>query len=157
MKVVVAAVGRLKAAHVQTGCQDYLERLSHSLPTRVVEVKDAPRAAGGSPERWRDVEARGLLDAVPAGGRLVALDERGAALSSRAFAEWLGRLRDQSVPCVVFAIGGPDGLDDRVRTAAERVMSFGPMTLPHELVRLILLEQLYRASSILAGGPYHRD
>lgn len=157
MKIVVAAVGRLKASHVEAGCQDYLARLAHSFPTRVVELKDAPRAAGGSPERWRAQEAVGILGAVPSGGRLVALDERGLNLTSAAFAEWLGRLRDQSVPTLTFAIGGPDGLDESVRQNAERIISFGAMTMPHDLVRLVLLEQLYRAGTILAGSPYHRS
>lgn len=156
MKIVVAAVGKVKAGHFEAGCQDYLGRLAHSFPTRVVEVKDAPRAAGGSPERWKAQEAVGILGTLPPGGRLVALDERGANLTSVAFAEWLGRLRDQSVPTLVFAIGGPDGLDESVRQKAERVISFGAMTMPHELVRLVLLEQLYRAGTILAGSPYHR-
>ena len=156
MRIVVAAVGRVKAGYYAEGCADYLGRLAHAWPTRVVEVKDAPRTSGGSPDRWRALEAQGVLAAVPPGGRLLALDERGATLTSAAFAELLGRLRDQSVPAVVFAIGGPDGLDESVRRAAERVLSFGAMTMPHELVRLVLLEQLYRAGTILAGTPYHR-
>lgn len=156
MKIVVAAVGKVKAGHFEAGCQDYLGRLAHSFPTRVVEVKDAPRTGGGTPERWKALEAAGILAAVPPGGRLVALDERGTNPTSVAFAEYLGKLRDQSVPTVVFAIGGPDGLDESVRQRADRVISFGAMTMPHELVRLVLLEQLYRAGTILAGTPYHR-
>ena len=157
MRILVVAVGRMKAGHFEAGCRDYLGRLQHTLPTRVVEVRDAPRQSGGSPERWRAEEANGLLAAIPAGATLVALDEHGPSQPSRPFAEWLGRLRDQGVPAVVFAIGGPDGLDESVRKRADRLMSFGPMTMPHELVRLVLLEQLYRAGTILAGGPYHRD
>lgn len=155
MRFVVAAVGKVKAAHFEAGCKDYIGRLAHSFPTQVVEVRDADRRSG-SADRWKAQEAQGLLAAVPPGGRLVALDERGATLSSVAFAEWVGRLRDQSVPALVFAIGGPDGLDESVRQRAERTLSFGAMTMPHELVRLVLLEQLYRAGTILAGTPYHR-
>lgn len=157
MKIVVAAVGRLKTGHFEAGCREYLGRLQHGFPTRIAEVRDANRQAGGSPDRWRAEEAAGLLAAVPAGAVLVALDERGPSMASRPFAEWLGKLRDQSTPAVVFALGGPDGLDESVRQRANRLLSLGPMTLPHELARLVLLEQLYRAATILAGAPYHRD
>jgi len=157
VRFVVAAVGRLKAPHFAAACQDYLTRLGHTLPTSVVEIKDPPRTGGGSPDRWKAQEASGLLAAIPSGGRLVALDERGRSMTSRAFAEWVGQLRDQGVPAVVFAIGGPDGLDESVRQRADKLLSFGAMTMPHELVRVVLLEQLYRAGAILSGSPYHRD
>ena len=156
MRFVVAAVGRIKTAHFEAGCQDYLSRLQHSFPTRVVEVRDAPRNAGGTPDKWRALEADGILAAVPPGAQLLALDERGVGLTSKAFAEHIGQLRDRSVPALVFAIGGPDGLDERVRQAAVKTLCLGPMTMPLELARLVLLEQLYRAASILAGSPYHR-
>ncbi len=157
MRFVVAAVGRLRTPHFAAACQDYLGRLGHTFPTTVVEIKDPPRTGGGTPERWKAQEAAGLLAAIPPGGRLVALDERGGTSTSRAFADWVGQKRDQGVPALVFAIGGPDGLDESVRQRADRLLSFGAMTLPHELVRVVLLEQLYRAGTILTGGPYHRD
>jgi 23S rRNA (pseudouridine1915-N3)-methyltransferase len=157
VRFVVAAVGRLKTPHFAAACHDYQGRLAHTFPTTVVEIKDPPRTGGGRPEQWKAQEATGLLAALPPGGRLVALDERGRSLTSRAFAEWVGHVRDQGVPAVVFAIGGPDGLDESVRKRADMVLSFGAMTMPHELVRVVLLEQLYRAGAILSGSPYHRD
>jgi 23S rRNA (pseudouridine1915-N3)-methyltransferase len=97
-----------------------------------------------------------LLGALPARIPLIALDERGWAYSSRALADRIATWRDRGVPELAFAIGGADGLDAAVMDRAEAVLSLGPMTWPHLLVRGMLLEQLYRAQQILAGHPYHR-
>jgi 23S rRNA (pseudouridine1915-N3)-methyltransferase len=102
-------------------------------------------------------EAQLILEALPAGARLVALDERGALWSSRAFSERLAAWRDQGTAELAFAIGGADGLGAAVLDRAEATLSLGPMTWPHLLVRGMLLEQLYRSQQILAGHPYHRD
>ncbi len=101
-------------------------------------------------------EAELILEALPPGDRLVALDERGAAWSSQALAGRLGRWRDDGLPELAFAIGGAEGLDAAILNRADAILSFGPMTWPHRLVRGMLLEQLYRAQQILAGHPYHR-
>jgi 23S rRNA (pseudouridine1915-N3)-methyltransferase len=98
-----------------------------------------------------------LLAALPAGARLVALDERGAAWSSRDLAERLTAWRDRGVATLAFAIGGADGLDAAVTARADAVLSLGAMTWPHLLARCLVLEQLYRAQQIVAGHPYHRD
>lgn len=159
VRVVVAAVGRVKTPHFRAACAEYEGRLERALPGvtfEVLEVKDADRT-GGSAARWKAQEGVALLGCMPPGARLVALDERGTPRTSRAFAEWLGRQRDTAVPAVCFLLGGPDGLDAPLRERAHEVLSFGPATLPHELARVVLLEQLYRATSILTGGPYHRD
>jgi 23S rRNA (pseudouridine1915-N3)-methyltransferase len=102
-------------------------------------------------------EAALILGALPAGARLVALDERGAPWSSRGLADRLAAWRDQGVAELTFAIGGADGLAPAVLDRAEAILSLGAMTWPHLLVRGMLLEQLYRAQQILAGHPYHRD
>lgn len=150
----MVAVGRLKLEYAQLGCAEYAARLQHSFPIEIHEIRDVPRR--GELDRARAEEARGLRAAVPPGAVLVAMDERGHEWDSPGFATWLGQQRDQSVPAVAFLIGGPDGLDPEVRAAARRVWSLGRLTLPHELARLVLLEQLYRAATILAGLPYHR-
>jgi 23S rRNA (pseudouridine1915-N3)-methyltransferase len=98
-----------------------------------------------------------LLNALPARTPLMALDEHGSAWSSRTVADRIGAWRDRGVAELAFAIGGADGLDAAVLDRAEAVLSLGPMTWPHLLVRGMLLEQLYRAQQILAGHPYHRD
>ena len=102
-------------------------------------------------------EATSILGALPAGGRLVALDERGALWSSRDLADRLAAWRDQGLAELAFAIGGADGLGSAVLDRADVTMSLGPMTWPHLLVRGMLLEQLYRAQQILTGHPYHRQ
>jgi 23S rRNA (pseudouridine1915-N3)-methyltransferase len=102
-------------------------------------------------------EAELILAALPAGARLVALDETGAAWSSRDLAERIAAWRDQGVATLAFAIGGAEGLDSTIIERADAVVSLGAMTWPHLLVRGMLLEQLYRAQQILAGHPYHRD
>lgn len=98
-----------------------------------------------------------ILGALPPGVPLVALDERGSSWSSRTLADRIAAWRDQGAPELAFAIGGAEGLDAAVLDRAHTVMSLGPMTWPHLLVRGMLLEQLYRAQQILAGHPYHRD
>lgn len=109
------------------------------------------------PAQLQAREAELILAALPPGARLVALDERGAAWSSRALAERLAGWRDQGAAALAFAIGGAEGLGRAVLERADAVLSLGAMTWPHLLVRGMLLEQLYRAQQILAGHPYHRD
>jgi 23S rRNA (pseudouridine1915-N3)-methyltransferase len=98
-----------------------------------------------------------ILAALPAGVPLVALDERGLSWPSRLFAERIAGWRDRGIGELAFAIGGAEGLDPAVLERAETVLSLGPMTWPHLLARIMLLEQIYRARQILAGHPYHRD
>jgi 23S rRNA (pseudouridine1915-N3)-methyltransferase len=102
-------------------------------------------------------EAALILGALPARARLIALDERGAMWSSRGLADRLAAWRDQGMAELAFAIGGADGLGPEVLDRADAILSLGPMTWPHLLVRSLLLEQLYRAQQILAGHPYHRE
>ena len=119
----------------------------------LVDVEEKRRLSG--PE-LKQREAELNLAAVPAGGRLVALDERGEAWTSRQFADRLAVWRDGATAALAFAIGGADGLGQEVIQRAEAVLSLGAMTWPHLLARSLLLEQLYRAQQILAGHPYHR-
>jgi 23S rRNA (pseudouridine1915-N3)-methyltransferase len=95
--------------------------------------------------------------ALPAGGVVVALDERGKTLGSEDFAQRLLRWRDDGKPALSFVIGGADGLDPAFVKAADLTLSFSPLTWPHQLVRIMLAEQLYRATTILSGHPYHRE
>jgi len=109
-----------------------------------------PKKPGKTPEAE-------LLLAAAEGAHLIACDERGKTYSSRAFADHIARLRDQGERRLVFVIGGADGLDTSVLDAARSTLAFGPQTWPHALARAMLAEQLYRAVTILAGSPYHRD
>ena len=155
MRITVVAVGRLGRGAEATLARDYADRAAVAGrplalgPVEIVEVE------GRKP--GRAAEGKAILAAVPADAHLIACDEHGQAWPSRAFADRLARLRDQGVRQAVFVIGGADGLSDEVRSAAKETLAFGPQTWPHALARAMLAEQIYRAASILAGSPYHRD
>ena len=122
---------------------------AHGLsPVEIVEVE--PRKAG------KAAEGEALLARLE-GAFTIACDERGQALASRAFAERLSKLRDDGVRSLAFVIGGADGLDAAVLSRADQTLAFGPQTWPHALARAMLAEQVYRAASLMAGQPYHRD
>lgn len=150
------AVGRQKSGPEATLVADYQSRFDSSGrglglgPLSIIEVEDKKR-------RGAPAEGALLLDAAPNGACLVALDERGKTPDSRAFAAFLADQRDQGRRDMAFLIGGADGHQPDLRAQCDRLISFGPMVWPHMLARVMLAEQLYRAASILAGSPYHRD
>ncbi|WP_299826413.1 23S rRNA (pseudouridine(1915)-N(3))-methyltransferase RlmH [uncultured Roseobacter sp.] len=156
MRVHIIAVGRLRAGPQKDLIDDYLQRFDRTGralglgPARVVEVDD--RKGGGMAG-----EAALIRRALPAGAVLVALDERGKLETSPAFAQRLAGWRDAGRGDLALVIGGADGIDPGLRTEADLSLSFGKMVWPHMLVRVMLTEQLYRAASILAGAPYHRE
>jgi 23S rRNA (pseudouridine1915-N3)-methyltransferase len=151
VRLTVVAVGRAADAPIDALWERYAGRLKPRPVLRIVE--DKRRAAAGE---LKQREARLLLEALPADGRVVVLDGRGKTLDSAGLARQLGRWRDQGAAGISFVIGGADGLDDAVLARADLVLSLGPMTWPHLLVRVMLAEQLYRAQTILSGHPYHR-
>lgn len=154
MRVALLAVGRLRGGPEAALAADWLGRFDlagRALglgPARMIEVEDKRG-------RGRDAEAALLLEAAP-DGPLIALDERGARPTSPEFAALLARLRDGGAREASFAIGGADGHGAALIARAAHVVSFGAMVWPHALARAMLAEQLYRAATILAGGPYHR-
>ncbi|MEO7734137.1 MAG: 23S rRNA (pseudouridine(1915)-N(3))-methyltransferase RlmH [Kofleriaceae bacterium] len=142
MKVTIAVVGRLKESYLVTAEDEYRKRLRPFCTLAVHEAKD---------------EA-GLIAALPAGAHLYAFDERGETITSAAFAELIAHEQQHGGGApVVLAIGGADGHSDAVRARARKLISFGRLTIAHRLVRVLVLEQLYRAFKILRGEPYHRD
>lgn len=151
-RIRILAVGRLKTPHWLAAAEHYQNRLSRTLRLDVVSVKDADASL---PLLQRKEEEGGrLLKQVRPGDLLICLDETGEALNSRQFAQLLCGYSDAGkTPC--FLIGGAYGLADNLKSAAQRRLSFGPMTFPHEMARVMLLEQLYRAENILAGTGYH--
>jgi 23S rRNA (pseudouridine1915-N3)-methyltransferase len=151
MRVIVAAVGRERTGPLRALADGYRARCP--WPVEIVEV--VARGAGALEQRLAE-EGERLLRAVPGGAAIVALDERGDLLDSEAFAARIAGWRDAGRSDLAFLIGGADGLAPPVLERANLRLAFGRMTWPHQLVRVMLLEQLYRASSILAGHPYHR-
>ena len=150
---VVVWAGRHQRHAWDEICQRYRKRIARVTPVRELPVK--VRGNAGEAERRR-AEGEAILAALPDPAWLIALDSGGEALSSEDFAAELTRLRRDWPHPVAFALGSDAGLDSAVRGAARRVLSFGPMTLSHELARVVLYEQLYRATSIQAGTGYHR-
>ena len=141
MKIVVVAVGRLKERYFVDAQAEYLKRLRPYATVSVVEVKDEDA----------------LLVALPDGAHVVALDERGAQRTSIELARDVLGAQERRGATLAFAIGGADGHGDRVRARAHELLAFGTMTIAHRLVRIVLLEQVYRGFRILRGEPYHRE
>lgn len=159
MKITIAAVGRLKRGPEREMAERLLGRATAAgrktgLSVAVREIAES--RAGLAPAR-REQEAAALLAMLPEGAMLVALDEGGKAVNSRAFAAKLAEWRDNGVTETVIAIGGADGHGETLVKRSNLRLAFGAMTWPHQLVRLMLAEQLYRAITILLGHPYHRD
>lgn len=159
MRVLVGAVGRLKDGPERDLYQKYSQRLDdagRSLaigPLKLVEIVEGRQASAG--QRQTDEGLR-LMDGVRDADFRVALDAGGRTLSSEAFANLIARHRDDGVKAMAFLIGGPDGHGGDVLNMAHLKLSLGPMILPHGLARIVLAEQLYRATTILSGHPYHK-
>jgi len=156
MRLRVIAVGTRMPAWVDAGFEDYARRLKGPLAIELRELPAARRAAGAPPARVLAEEATRIEAALGPRDYLVALDERGREFTTQELATWLEERRrsGQDLACV---IGGADGLDPRILKRAPCRWSLSRLTLPHGLVRVVLVEQLYRASTLLAGHPYHRD
>jgi 23S rRNA (pseudouridine1915-N3)-methyltransferase len=156
MHVRLIAVGTRAPGWVREACEDYITRLGSRLPVAVAEIGTSPRTGAASAARAVAREGERLLAALRRDDYLVALDERGTEFSTRELAAWL-KTRMQEGQDLAFVIGGPDGLAPGVLARSAQRWSLSRLTLPHALVRVLLLEQLYRAHSLLSGHPYHRD
>ena len=147
MKVTILSVGHKMPAWIHDGFTEYTRRMPPEIRVELVELK---------PGRDKDEEGRKMLEALPAGATLLALDERGKSVTTQGLSVMLSDwMRDAMHP--VLAIGGADGLADAVKEKASKLISLSALTLPHQLVRVVVAEQLYRAWSILARHPYHRE
>jgi 23S rRNA (pseudouridine1915-N3)-methyltransferase len=159
MRLVIAAVGRLKAGPERELAERYRERAisaGRSLGFRGVEIAEIDESRSRTAPERVAAEAAQLEKSLPDAAVLIALDARGKSLSSEDFAQRLGQWRDHGQASGCFVIGGADGLADRLRARATLTLAFGAATWPHQLVRIMLLEQIYRAVTILSGHPYHR-
>jgi 23S rRNA (pseudouridine1915-N3)-methyltransferase len=159
MRLVVIAIGRLKQGPERELAERYRERfddLGRKLGFRGLEIHEISESRARDAAARMTEEAAAISAQIPEKSVVVALDERGDGLDSAAFARHLGRWRDESVANTIFVIGGADGLLPDLRRKAKLRVAFGAATWPHQMVRVMLLEQIYRAATILAGHPYHR-
>jgi 23S rRNA (pseudouridine1915-N3)-methyltransferase len=157
--LAVLCVGRLKAGPERQLFDRYAERAAAIGPTVGIsgpQFREFEESRARGAEGRRVAERKSLLEAAPAGAWICALDERGAAKASAAWTDEIARARDSGVNSYTVLIGGPDGLAPEILRAARSSVAFGPMTWPHQLVRVMAAEQLYRCLTILAGHPYHR-
>ncbi len=155
MKLRIVALGHRMPSWVTQGYEEYARRMPRELSVDLVELKPEPRDRGRPVPQLLAAEAV-RIRAACAGSQVVALDERGAAWSTRELAARLARWQDDAQD-VAFVIGSADGLDEAVKRGAQARLALSAMTLPHGLVRVMLAEQLYRAASLNAGHPYHRE
>lgn len=159
MDLTVIAVGKLKERWLKDGCDEYLKRMGAWSSARVVEVEEYRLPENPSPAQIAQglkKEGESILAAIPKGARTVSLCIEGKLVSSQELADYLARSAVQGQGGFAFVIGGSFGLDEQVKSISHLRLSISPMTFPHQLARLMLLEQLYRALSICAGGKYHK-
>lgn len=159
MRLQVLCVGRLKDGPQRQLAARYAERIGpagRAIGLGPIDIREIAESSARRPDDRKIEEALRLAALLPEGAALWALDEKGANLTSEDFARDIAKLRDDGTASLAFAIGGADGLDESLRQRARRTIAFGAMTLPHQLIRALLLEQIYRATTLLSGHPYHR-
>jgi 23S rRNA (pseudouridine1915-N3)-methyltransferase len=158
VRLGVICVGRLRAGPEREIYARYAERIAalRRIGLEGLDLREIDESKARSPAERMAREGEDILGGLPADAALVVFDERGKAADSAAFADFIGRERDAGRKAMWFAIGGSEGLDGAVRARATAIYSFGAMTLPHQLVRILAAEQIYRAMTILSGHPYHR-
>ncbi len=159
MKLLVVAVGTRLPEWMNDGFIEYAKRMPRELPLELVEIKPEPRTSGKPADAMMAAEAKRIEAALPPRCRRIALDERGEALDTQTLAQRLGEWQDgqDGYGDVAFLIGGPDGLDPALKSAAHQRLRLSSLTLPHGLARVVLAEAIYRAHSLRRGHPYHRD
>lgn len=156
MRVTILSVAHKMPAWIQEGLREYTRRMPPQIRVELAELRPEERGAGRDAGKAIAAEGERMLAALPQGATLLALDERGRAVSTQGLSVMLAQwMRDGAHPA--FAIGGADGLAESVKARADKLLSLSALTLPHGLVRVLLAEQLYRAWSILARHPYHRE
>ncbi|MET3842089.1 23S rRNA (pseudouridine(1915)-N(3))-methyltransferase RlmH [Bradyrhizobium sp. OAE829] len=159
MKIVVVSIGRLKQGPERELAERYRERfedIGRKLGFRGLEIHEIPESRARDAATRIAEEAAAITALIPEKCVLVALDERGKSIDSASFAQQIGRWRDEAVANTIFTIGGADGLSPDLQRRAKLRIAFGSATWPHQMVRVMLLEQIYRAATILSGHPYHR-
>jgi len=160
MRVVLLAIGRMKKGPETELAERYVKRAKQAgrqIGLRDIEIIEIRESRAADAGKRMVEESIALANVIPEGAVTVMLDERGDSLGSADFADHMRKWRDAGVPAAVFIIGGPDGLAQSLRDKAKLKLAFGAATWPHQMVRIMLLEQVYRAITILSGHPYHRE
>jgi len=147
VKIKIAWIGKTKEPAIASLTEEFLKRISRYVPVEGLSLRDE--------DALLEMCGRASVTKARAKSSLVLLDSRGKEFSSEQFAKFLGDYQDRNPLPLIFAVGGPDGFSDATRSAAQHTLSLGKMTLAHELARVVLLEQIYRAFTILKGHPYH--
>jgi 23S rRNA (pseudouridine1915-N3)-methyltransferase len=156
MKFLLISVGHKAPDWVSNGFHEYAKRMPREAKIELIEVKPEPRTSGKTPQQIMAAEAQRISAALPPGCLRIALDERGAAWTTRQLADHMGQWLQEGRD-VAFIVGGADGLHASVKQDAHQMLALSGMTLPHAMVRVLLAEQLYRAHSLLHNHPYHRE
>ncbi len=156
MRLLLVAVGQRQPAWADTAYEDFAKRFPPEMRLELKAVKAEPRTAGKSTEQLMAAEAQRLEAALPKSARRVILDERGDRVTTVQLAQRLERWKGDGRDVAIF-IGGPDGLDPALKATADETLRLSDLTLPHAFVRVLLAEALYRAWSVMAGHPYHRE
>ena len=157
MKIVLLTVGKTTAKNIVSGIEMYTERIRHYVPFELVSIPDLKSTAALSADQQKVREGQGIIAALNPGDRVVLLDERGEMLTSRKFAQRIQQRMSAGVKRLVFVVGGPYGFSEEVYARADARLSLSAMTFPHDRVRLLFIEQLYRAMTRLKGEKYHHD
>lgn len=157
MKITLLAIGKTDSKQLDSLIQTYRERLSHYLPFEIKLIPDVKRSGKMTPDLQKQAEGKLILSELMQGDKLLLLDERGKMFTSREFASFLEAKMLQSERRLVFVIGGPYGFSEEVYARANEQISLSKMTLSHQMIRLFITEQIYRAMTILRGEPYHHD
>lgn len=157
MKVRVLCMGKTDIPYLREGIADYLTRLKRALNVEFTEIPELKNTGSLNPDQVREKEASLLLQRIPDPAFVVLLDERGKEMRSLVFAEWLQQRFNQGFKEIIFVVGGAYGFDEKVRKRAAMNLSLSSMTFSHQLVRLLFMEQLYRAMTILRNEPYHNE
>jgi 23S rRNA (pseudouridine1915-N3)-methyltransferase len=159
VRLALLSIGKLKAGPERELTSRYVDRARASgrnVGVSGLDVREFDESKARRPEDRKLEEARTIIASASPAARMVLLDERGKSISSRAFAQDIAAARDSGTAEYLIVIGGPDGVDDLARARAQSIIAFGAMTWPHQLIRIMAAEQIYRALTILAGHPYHR-
>ena len=159
MHLSILSIGRMKRGPEQELLKTYLERANKAGPSLHLfgpKLTEFPEARSADASERKSAEANKMLASVPAGAQVVLLDETGKDCSSVEFSRLIAEKRDSGTSNLCFALGGPDGHGDEIRNAAMQSIRFGKQTWPHQIARILLAEQIYRAMTILSGHPYHR-